>query len=437
MSRRLALLVIAMLALSCGSPSPPRPTDRPTDGQPSGSPPDLDAGADMLAPGGQPALAGIYLPEGMVARGTDHYAFIQSPTDCETLAAVLGAGQWTLSERVAVVAPSPDPSAGIPPFQLPEWLLLRWASDALVVRLGGDSNGCVAQVWRLARLPYSASGAVESSGEAMALTLLCAPGGGSAELLPIYLADDGTAFTLRMLVPLELGRHAVDAETEVGLGKLDFDVDDVFRALAGQVAGAGVDEESFDAFYPADLEGGQWEGRVEVTALEPLTGEIVLENLQDERGRSLSLRAGFRCDLPPGQLTRAAEPTPTGSPAPAPGTVTVEISGGPHAGRHDISSAEVKCSYNISGDKQWLATYGPAEPPPAGELQSLLITTSPGAKASVFMIFGDNIDRDWIKTETATAKVTDAGGTVELDLSGGASGITFKIVFTCRDIGRF
>lgn len=436
MTGQLCLLSVALLVLACGSPTPPQPTNRPIDGQPSGSPPDLDAGLDLLAPAGLPALAGIYLPEGVVGRGNDHYAFIQSPTDCDTLAAVLGAGEWTIAERVAMAVPSPDPSAGLPPFALPEWLLLRWGGNAAVVRMGGNSSGCVAQIWRLARLPYRATGAIESSGEAMAFSISCLAGAGAAELNSMYFADDGTAFSLHLPVPLKVGRHAVDADTEIRIGRVE--LDEVFRAFAVQEGDSGFDEETLEAFYPADLESGQWQGRVEVTSLEPLTGEVVLEDVRDEGGRrTLSLQTGFRCDLPPGQLTRAAESTPIPNPSFIPGSVTVEVSTGPHAGRHEISSQKVACSYNLSGDKQWLTSYSPEEPPPAGELQSMLITTTPGAKASVFMIFGDDPSRDWINGEAATAKVTDSGATVELDVNGRVGGVAFDVALTCHDIARF
>lgn len=453
----LARLTVVLLAAACGSPTPPAPTSPPepsaTAGPtisppPTGAPSDTtDAAADLLEPADQPALRGIYLPAGMRVRSSDHYAFIQSPTDCDTLSNILDAGQWRVAERLSVPMPTPNPEAGIPAIEAPEWLLLRWADDVAMARLGGDENGCVAQIWRVSRQPVSAIGAFEAEGDASALQLLCLSGGGTAGLSMMYVGPDDLRLMIETAVPLEIGTHPIDLETEISIGRSDVGVFELFQLLAGGLDedGGGIGEDAFANFFPADYEAGEWEGSVSVTSIDPLIGEINLENLIDERRRSQSLRAGFRCDLPPGQLTLAAaetrqtpppEPEPTA--APAAGTVVVTVESGRHAGRHEVASTDVFCSYNLMGDNTWDAGYG-APDAPAGEIQTVNVSMPDGGgETSAFVTFGDDFDHDWFNDDAASGEVTDRGDVVEFTVTGTSyAGIAFEVTITCTDIARF
>lgn len=475
----LGVAVLAFVGVACGGPNPPpAPTASdgvaasaapsgalPSDGGPSGtpgpsgqpgsspepgaSPPPAGApAADLVAPVPQPALPGLYLPAGTLAQGSDHYALIQARMDCEALTAALGAGQWQIVDRAALAIPTPDPAASAPP--MPEltpfeWILLRWGDEAAMARVGGDENGCIAQVWRLARLPYAATGAIESAGEAQSLQMLCVAGGGVAQIASIHVADDGTLFSVSTQVPLERGTHPITMETELSAGQAEVDVEMFFRGLYGQQPGGDGEAipDAAEPYFPADFEAGAWEGSIEVTSVEPLTGEIVFRNVRNEDGDALELRTGFRCDLPPGQLARAAEqsaeatPGPDATPTPAPGQVTVQIASGPHAGSHTATSADATCSANLFGDGKWHATYSQAEPI-AGDLQSLTLTVpADGQRTDVFMIFGDDFERDWFNTDDATTEITDDGSSVTFDVTGRDAGTEFEIEFVCYDIARF
>ena len=338
--------------------------------------------------------------------------------------------------------PSPDPSAGLPEIPPVEWLVLRWAEDRAVVRLGGDETGCVAQVWRLARVPYTASGTYEATGEAMQYQVMCFAGGGGAQLGAFYFAPDGLLYSISAAMPLEVGSHPVDIDTEVNIGQAEVDIDDLLRALFSGDQQAGLDEDAGESFFPSDAESGEWQGSVEVTGIDPLVGEMVLQDMRDERGRSQELRTGFRCDLPPGQLARAAEEPADGegpSPSPAPvGSLTIDIASGPNAGSHQIDSSEIDCSFNLFGDDKWFVSYAPPGDPVADELQALTVSLPQGGgESSVFMLFGDDIEQDWFDTDDATGEITDAGNSTRIEIRGRAVGTDFNLTIDCGSIERF
>lgn len=454
MIRPLVLVAAAVIALACTT-TPPQPTDpgQPTgqpSAQPSGAPVPtgplptgagdgvVDAASELLPPDAGLALPGLYLPAGTVGRGSDHYAFIQSPAACDELVAVLRAGEWTVTDQLSPPLPSSDPEAGVPEIPPIQWLTLRWADDMAVARVGGDASGCVAQFWRLAHVPYTASGVFESAGEATQMQLLCVAAEGEAQIGTIYVAPDGVVYSLGAQMPLEVGSHPLDENTEVSIGRSELDIADLSRGLFSGGLVDGLDDDALSAFFPADLESGQWQGSINVTSIEPLTGEIVLEDLRDEAGRSQSLRSGFRCDLPPGQLTRAAEAEAGPSPSPAPASkLTIDISAGPHAGTHEIESPEVSCSFDLLSNEAWLISYSAPGDPVQGELQTLLITVpAGGARSSVTMFFGDDFEDDWFDTDRATGEVTDGGDTADLAVTGTASGVDFEVTIACAAVDR-
>lgn len=452
MIRALVLVAAALLALACTS-TPPRPTDpgqptaqpsgvpNPTGPLPSGTGDSIgDTAFDLLPPDPALTLPGLYLPAGTVGRGSDHYAFIQSPAGCDELVAVLRAGEWTVIEDLTPPMPTADPDAGVPDIPPVRWLTLRWADDLAMARVGGDDNGCVAQFWRLAQVPYAASGVFESTGEATQLQLLCVAAEGEAQISTMYVAPDGVVYSLSAQMPLEVGSHPLDENTDVELGRTDMDITALTRAMFSGGIEGGAGDVPMTGFFPADLESGQWQGSVDVTTIEPLTGEIVLEDMRDEAGRSQSLRSGFRCDLPPGQLRRAAEGAPQEGPTPTPtppSRLTVDIASGPHAGTYEIESTEISCSFDLLSDDAWLVSYSAPGDPVQGDLQTLLATVRPaGARSSVTMLFGEDFENDYFNAERATAEVNDAGDTADLVVTGRASGVDFEVTIACATVER-
>lgn len=453
---------VIILAVGCGSQTPPpnpsgslQPSGSPavTGPAPSGSAtnppgPVESPGSDLLAPEPQTAFPGLYLPAGFLAQGTDHFALIQAPFDCPTLTGVLAAGQWTLADRAFVPIPTAAPGQSpqpMPDLNLPEWLLLRWADDTAIARIGGDQTSCLAQVWRLARSQYVAHGAIESTGEASALQVMCAAGDGVAEIGAMNFGADGTFFSFQTTVPLRVGRHSLDAETELTAGPRGPTIAQAFDALYG---GAPTMEEpdipGIEPYYPAGFETGslEWQGSMEVTSIDPLLGQIEFEDLTNEAGEELTLTTPFRCDLPSRQLTRAAEaaanatPSPAPSPTPAPGVLSVTIATGPHAGTQQLTSPDLTCNLGLFGPGDWTASYSAAEPV-SGDVQSLMITVDANGKADVFMIMGDDFEDDWFNTDSAQATVTDNGASVDIAVTGRAAGTDFTIEFLCNDVARF
>ena len=453
------LATVTVLTLACGGPTPPAPTPTPlgsppAEGSPGASPgPSVDLGGsfspvDLGAVADhppQPMLPGLYLPAGTLAQGTDHYALIQARMDCPTLTAVLGAGQWAVTDEAHLTIPTPRPgetAQPMPNLTLPSWLLLHWGDESAVARVGGDENGCLAQVWRLPSIDYAMHGAIESAGQATALQVECVVGAGMAELGFFYFADDGTLYSLSTTVPLKVGSHAVPVETEVYAGSgIGITVDQMFPVLYG-----GEPEPSDgprgEPYAPADPEGG-WQGSVEIAGTDPLVGQITLDDMRNAADERLSLTTGFRCELRPGVLSRAAEeaanasPTPAPSPSPAPGEVTIKIASGAHAGTHHALSAEATCSLGLFRGGRWTVTYGASEPV-QGELQTLTLDLpADGGKSNVQMIFGDDFDKDWFSDDNANATVDDQGTSVAFTVAGHASGTDFTIDFVCNDVARF
>lgn len=467
--KRAAVLAPLGLALfvACGGPTPPpQPTPSPSPGgSPATSPvPGQSAmpttsGAPgpspsfAVGPGGlgelppQPSLPGLYLPAGVLAQGTDHFAMVQARLDCQTLTGVLSAGQWTLVDRGAIVMPTldpaqPTPAVALPEFTLPDWLLLRWGDEYAIARVGGDENGCLAQVWRLAHVDYAASGAINSTGQANALPIRCAAAGGIAELSAFYIGADGTFFSLETTVPLLVGSHPINLDSELGAAAVGPTVEMAFPLLFG---GVSEDEQTrFDVepYFPEDPAAG-WPGTIEVTSLDPLIGTITFDGVRNESGELLTLTAPFRCDLPSHQLARAADeaanatPSPQPSPSPAPGNLVVNIASGPHAGPHQVTSPDLTCSLGLFGPGDWTASYGAAEPV-AGEVQSLTVTAHANGDADVLLMLGDDLENDWFNTRDDTqAEVTDHGASVDIAVSGHAANSDFTIDITCYDISRF
>jgi hypothetical protein len=461
-SLRLSVAVTGLLVLTlsaCSSPTP-APTPSPAPGQPTVAPGDPSPGAspgpsqapgvsgspaaDLLPPEPQPALPGIYLPAGFLARGTDHFAQIQAPTNCATLSAVLGAGQWAVTDEAHLTIPTPGPgetAAPMPDLTPPSWLLLHWGDQTAVARVGGDETGCLAQIWRLPKLDYEMHGAIESAGQAESLQVQCAVGLGMAELGFFYFGDDGTIYSMSTTVPLKVGSHAVPLETEIRAGDgLGIGVDDFFPLIYGGQP-EPEDGPRAEQYGPADPEGG-WQGTIDITSTEPLVGEIRLDDLRNAADERLSLTTGFRCDLRPGALARAAEeaanatPSPAPSPSPAPGHITVEIGSGPHAGTHEAESGDAMCSLNALGEG-WLISYSAIEPV-AGELQALNLTMpEAGGQANVTMYFGEDFERDWFLVDDADATVLDNDTNVEFSVTGRENGIDFTITFLCNNVARF
>lgn len=449
---------VVMLAVGCGSQTPPPnpsgslvPSSSPavTSPAPSASAaPTADGspGSDILAPERQPAFPGLYFPAGFLAQGTDHFALIQAPFDCPTLTDVLRAGQWTMVDRGAVVMPTqdpaqPTPAVAIPDFSLPEWLLLHWGDEYAVARVGGDENGCLAQVWRLSNGDYAAHGAIESVGRANALQTMCAAGNGIAEFGALYVGADGTFFSLQTTVPLKVGSHPIDQDTELRAGPVGPTVEMAFRLLFGGVSEEEQARFDIDPYFPEDPAEG-WPGSIEVTSVDPLVGEIHFEGLRNEAGDQQTLSTGFRCDLRPGRLTAAAEaaanatPSPVPSPSPAPGHLSVDIAAGPHAGTQQLTSPDMTCSLGLFGTGDWTVSYNAPEYV-AGEVQSLTVTAHANGKADVFMTLGDDFDRDWFNTDSAQAEVSDHGASVDIVVNGRGADSDFTIAITCYDIVRF
>jgi hypothetical protein len=447
-----ALLAIAIAA--CGGPTP-APTPSPVPGQPTGGPgepsPTVSPGAngspaaDLLPPEPQPALPGIYLPAGFLARGTDHFTQIQAPTDCATLTDVLGAGQWAVTDDAHLTIPTPGPgetAQPMPDLNPPNWLLLRWGDQIAVARIGGDETGCLAQIWRMPELDYEMHGAIESTGRAVSLQVQCVVGAGAAELAFFYFGEDGTLFSVSTTVPLKVGNHDVPFETEVYAGSgVGITVDQMFPVLyGGQPEPQGGPQA--EQYGPNDPASG-WEGSIAVTSIEPLTGQLALENLRNAAGETLSLTADFRCDLRPGALSRAAEeaanatPTPAASPSPQPGFVRVEIASGPHAGVHEATGPEATCAFGFMREGEWMIQYSAPELIP-GELQSLSVSTpQDGGKSNVQMFFGDDYQNDWFSDSDANGTVDDYGTDVQFTFTGRAAGSDYTITFDCFDILRF
>lgn len=457
----LATLALALL-LACGGPTPP-PQPTPS-GAPIGSP-GVDASPGATSPSGpvpspsfafdpgalaerppQPNLPGLYLPAGVLAQGTDHFALIQARMDCPTLKAVLGAGQWSVIDHGSLVLPTQDPAQPTPEVPLPEltppdWLLLRWGNEYAFARVGGDENGCLAQVTRLARAPYAAHGAIESSGEGAAMQVMCAAGSGVAEIATVYFGDDGAFFSFQTAVPLEIGSHPLDEDTDLEAGARGPSVEAAFALFYGGATDNAEEEiPGIEPYAPADLSVAVWPGSLEVASIDPLVGTINFEGVRNEAGESLTLTAPFRCDLPLGQLTRAAEqqaePTAVPSPSPAPGRLSVEIAEGPHAGPQELTSSDVTCSLGLFGAGDWSASYVAPEPV-AGEVQSLTVTAHANGKADVFMTLGDDFDHDWFNTDSALVEVSDHGASVDIAVTGHSADSDFTIDIICYDIFRF
>ncbi len=453
--RQAAVLGLAalMLIVACGGPDLPPPDGPPAatdghDGEASPNrPPDTDttsdAARDLLEPHAQPLLPGLYLPEGVLVSGTDHYAFVLTQLGCDELAAIIDSGQWQVEDRVAWPLPTPNPAEGIPELPSTDWLLLRSGTENAIARIGGDEDGCAAQVWRISHQPVAASGAVEAAADVPAVQLFCGTAGGGAGFAMTYIGPGDVRFSIESEVPLEIGTHPLSPHTEVLVGRSDIGQFELFQAFADP-DGAAMDESAFDAWFPADGDADNW-GSVTVTSVEPLVGEMSFKNLADERGRRLSLTAGFRCDLPVGQLARAAEmpretATPDTEPTPAPaGRLVMTIASGPHAGTHEIESTNISCSYNLLGGDSWNAGYYSDDEPRTGELQTVNVSMpTGGGSASVLATLGDDFDADWFNDNDASGELEDRGDVVEFFVSGtAANGVGYEIAITCTDVGRF
>jgi hypothetical protein len=464
-----AAALAALMLVGCGGPTPPPPPSAatsqsasqipigstPPDGglAPSGAPPqgtppagsdDSNAGSDLIGSASQPLLPGLYVPYGIGVRSTDHFAFVQSPTDCDTLVDILDSGEWHVAKRASVPIPTAEPSTPPLPDIAPiEWLLLKSADEAAYARVGGDETGCVAQVWRLPRLSYAASGdALTTSGDASEFQVLCAAGSGVATFGAMYVGQDGFVVSLNSTVPLVVGSHPIDKDTELSMGQTAFGVDDIFSMFYEQTSDGQVQDSPVAEFGPSNPEAG-WEGEAEVTTIEPLTGTLHLQALRNEAGDSENLDIDFRCDLPPGQLTRAAEnPAPTGSPSPTPGEpneLTLTIAEGPHAGTEHFTGADVTCSFNLFGKDEYLVSYAPSVEVADGDLSYVSVNVpKSGDKASVSMTYqGDDFEHDYFNTDNSPGTLTEAAGGVQIEASGHSAGTDFNISVNCNSVDRF
>jgi hypothetical protein len=408
--------------------------------------PDEDSGAELLPAENQPLVPGLYLPSGVIARSTDHFAFIQSPTDCNTLTAILGAGEWQVVEHAALPIPSADPSFPMPVISPPEWLLLKSGEGTAFVRIGGDDAGCVAQLWRVARVPFTASGdVINQSGEASEFQTMCAAAGGMATFGGIFIADDGTVISLSSSVPLVMGTHPLGVDQELSMGQTTLDERQVFEALFAHAQGdEDEDEVPVTDFFPPDPESG-WQGSAEVTSIDPLIATLKFEEARDESGDTQSLQIDFRCDLPPGQLKRAAEnPTPTESPVPSgtvaqPNRLSVTLAEGPHAGTLEFSGDEITCSQNLFGQDEYLLSYSPSAELVPGDLTGVTVTVpASGTKTEVFITFeGEDFEHDFLTTKEATGDVTESATGANVTVTGHAGGTDFDLSITCGTVDQF
>lgn len=204
-----------------------------------------------------------------------------SRTDCNGLAAALGATGWTVMADAAGMS-----LAG-------RVLLLARGGDRLVVSLHG-TDGCIGSVAAATPSTVAATGPVTASGSGTAYPLLCT-GGASALTAVLLLVGPGD---LRALVAMSLEKlHTGDSAltegnlSQVALGNAPSTPSQVLAGLAGLGA---EPPESMPGVGPV-LRTDDAKGSLNLTSLTPVQGTLRLTNLAGPAGPGQSLTAGFTC----------------------------------------------------------------------------------------------------------------------------------------------
>ena len=382
-------------------------------------------------------MEGFVAHPAMEMRGGSHLAFVRTTLSCDALAGWLQAGDWRLDADAMAPLPSSTPAPDSPTYPRMRWLSLSRPGDSAVAKLASTSNagGCDANISRLSRQAFEATGPFTVSTMSLTYQVACLALGQEVTLGSIVFGDDGSRALITAEVALVLGTHPL-TDASLTMGRSDVTPARMVESMAAGTVNQGGDGDPMASL--TKYEGGEeTTGTATITSIDPFIATIEMTGLVDPQQGIQSVAIGVRCDQPSGALTKAAiAPASTPTPMPAlPGQLDISVGTGADAFVRAVDDTLVTCSFGIQGKDIWTVEY--FSPDEDGLSVSLFLR--PDEEPSLLIFEGTT----FIQVEagrvggTLSATVDDRGSEVGFTAEGETQdGRPVNISATCRGVTR-
>lgn len=258
-----------------------------------------------------PAFDGLYWSsEVSVMPISDTAVRIVSGLPCPDLLDLLAAGEWLVAEQ----AVPPPAQSGM----FSTLARLEKSGQAALIDLkgyvfmelepvSGDESaplpenaeifpGCSGTVQVLSEQPVSAEGVEQAEGTAVQYPFMggCTTIDGDTQVKLYYEGPGDFRASVDFTVPAEVGEYSgEESDVSLSIQRSEKSYVGVFAEVyaLGAFDGEGVEDLEGTEYYPM----GEDTGMVRVTSVNPLAGEIVLNDYANDYGESQSFTAGWTC----------------------------------------------------------------------------------------------------------------------------------------------
>lgn len=243
--------------------------------------------------------------------GGEQAVRIWATRSCAEVFALLAAGEWSMTERAVAPVGVPIPSLAV--LERGDEAALVQSTGPAAFRMDGETmtpvepsmDYCQATLEQMKPQPLEARGAENAQGEARLYPLRGAPFNGCLELegalqfLGLYEGpgDFRALVSLAFAIPAEPGEYALDSESvELTIARSDKTVvgllAEMFRGIESGLEDAAS---SLDPDQRDYLASSETPGTIRIASIDPLEGEVMLTDMEDDSGAPQTFRAGFIC----------------------------------------------------------------------------------------------------------------------------------------------
>ena len=281
---------------------------------------DLDAGPALPALEAlsalMPSFDGLYWTSDLLVETHGSSSLrVLAGMPCDQVLSLLSSGEWLLTKQV----PANEQTNGM----IPALALMERKDESLFLKLkdivsgspiasvtqqvAADPtptldlgaaplevlDGCQVNITRLVSQSIEAHGVEEAQGTALAYPLLmdCLVSPDGVTVSQFYEGSGDFRAFLQFDAPNTIGEYPINS---LGLSLNIYHTPMSVMDFMGQTGTEG-DGSSMDSLGTAFSAASDESGLVTVLSLDPLTGEVQLNNLRDESGNSQTFRAGFQC----------------------------------------------------------------------------------------------------------------------------------------------